>query len=362
MFNINKIVSMENELGRIISKAKKFSHLVFYGCGVSLSDTYDALLSVDLKPDFIADSNESKYGEFKGVKIGSIQTAIEMFGDDFSVLITSPHFSVEIREYLHKFLSDDRILEFSANLIKLSGDTYRGFLIENELRIKSFYDRLEDDFSRETLENVIKGRLTFKTDYFQEVYREDFYFPQDIFTLSEHETFFDVGAFTGDTLELFVTKSRGLYDHIVCFDPNKVTFTKLEETASKYKNVKLFNYGAFDKTVSLPIVGVRTIGGATVVDEFVDGAEFCELVRIDDVASDYPVTLIKMDIEGSELSALHGAEQIIRKYKPKLAISLYHKNSDIVDIPEYIHSLGLGYKFYVRHHMKSCCETVLYAI
>lgn len=73
-------------------------------------------------------------------------------------------------------------------------------------------------------------------------------------------------------------------------------------------------------------------------------------------------TFIKMDVEGSELETLKGAEKTILKYRPKLAISLYHKDEDIVTIPIFLERLGLGYKYYLRHYQTRMCETVLYAI
>jgi hypothetical protein len=68
-----------------------------------------------------------------------------------------------------------------------------------------------------------------------------------------------------------------------------------------------------------------------------------------------------MDIEGAEPFALRGAEQTLRKYKPNLAIAIYHSLSDFVKIPEYLSSLGLGYKFYLGHFTIHEEETILYA-
>jgi len=74
------------------------------------------------------------------------------------------------------------------------------------------------------------------------------------------------------------------------------------------------------------------------------------------------VDFIKMDIEGAELRALKGGEQTLRRFKPKLAISLYHNVRDFYEIPLFLDSLGVGYRFYLDHYTIHVGETVLYAM
>jgi FkbM family methyltransferase len=73
------------------------------------------------------------------------------------------------------------------------------------------------------------------------------------------------------------------------------------------------------------------------------------------------IDFIKMDIEGAELKALAGAEETLRTHRPRLAISAYHGNDDLRDIPEYLSGLGLGYRFYLEHFTIYAEETVLFA-
>jgi len=73
------------------------------------------------------------------------------------------------------------------------------------------------------------------------------------------------------------------------------------------------------------------------------------------------VDFIKMDIEGAELSALKGAEETLRLFRPNLAISIYHRDVDFVEIPEYLKNLALRYEFYLDHFTIYGEETILFA-
>jgi hypothetical protein len=68
-----------------------------------------------------------------------------------------------------------------------------------------------------------------------------------------------------------------------------------------------------------------------------------------------------MDIEGAELGALRGAERTLREFRPRLAISVYHREDDLVEIPRYLDGLGLGYEFFLDHFTIYGEETVLFA-
>jgi FkbM family methyltransferase len=73
------------------------------------------------------------------------------------------------------------------------------------------------------------------------------------------------------------------------------------------------------------------------------------------------VDFIKMDIEGAELSGLKGAEETIRKFRPNLAIAIYHSMDDFVNIPQYLNSLNLGYNLYLGHYTIFQEETIIFA-
>ena len=55
-----------------------------------------------------------------------------------------------------------------------------------------------------------------------------------------------------------------------------------------------------------------------------------------------------MDLEGYELNALKGAEKVIKKFKPVLAISIYHSAEQLFGIKKYLDNLFPMYYFKIK--------------
>ncbi len=103
----------------------------------------------------------------------------------------------------------------------------------------------------------------------------------------------------------------------------------------------------------------------TADEERYDYQGTCETLTIDALVKKNKIKkidFIKMDIEGAEPKALKGAENTLKKFRPKLAISLYHSIDDFITIPKYLESLNLSYDFYLDHHTIYQNETILFGI
>ena len=130
--------------------------------------------------------------------------------------------------------------------------------------------------------------------------------------------------------------------------------------------IDVLGFGLSDVSNTLPEVrqSESIADGDVAPDAQIDSTSTA-IRTLDDLVETGRVTrvdFIKMDIEGSELAALRGAEQTLRRFKPKLAISLYHKPEDFSNIPAWLNHLGLDYRFYLGHYTIHAGETVLYAI
>jgi FkbM family methyltransferase len=106
--------------------------------------------------------------------------------------------------------------------------------------------------------------------------------------------------------------------------------------------------------------------GSTVSFEKFKGFDgVVKTISLDDYANKnklQKVDFIKLDVEGSELAALEGAIEILKSFKPKLAVALYHNTKDFYTIPKFLHELNLGYEFYLSHATIHEEETMLFAI
>ena len=53
---------------------------------------------------------------------------------------------------------------------------------------------------------------------------------------------------------------------------------------------------------------------------------------------------------------LHGAAKTISRFKPKMAVSAYHKGEDLWTLATYIKSLRPDYEFEFRHYQIDCTD------
>lgn len=176
--------------------------------------------------------------------------------------------------------------------------------------------------------------------------------------MEDGEVFIDAGCFDCKTDNDFVMRCPG-YAKIIAFEPDPINRKICEEKIMKEKirDIELKKYGLWSEKGECTF---QSTGSSARVNP--NGNVVVQLESLDNILKGDKATYIKMDIEGSELRALQGAKQTIQKYKPKLAISIYHKPEDIIDIPHYIHELNPQYRFYIRHYTTNECDTVLYAI
>lgn len=150
------------------------------------------------------------------------------------------------------------------------------------------------------------------------------------------------------------------YRTIKAYEPDPVNYKKLKELKEN-KSIRKLDISNAAVADHNGLANFRINGnmGSHVVNNDISKKQV-KIVRLDDDIED-PVTFIKMDIEGGELSALQGAEELIKKNKPKLAICLYHKPFDIFEIPFYLRQIVNKYHFSIRQHKRAFSDLVLYA-
>ncbi|MBK5214566.1 MAG: FkbM family methyltransferase [Flavobacteriaceae bacterium] len=105
-------------------------------------------------------------------------------------------------------------------------------------------------------------------------------------------------------------------------------------------------------------------GSKVSADSFIDQTGTCKTVSIDEFVKTNAfekLDFIKMDIEGAEPLALEGAIESIKRFRPKLAIAIYHSMSDFATIPNWILNLNLDYEIFIGHYTIHAEETICFA-
>ncbi len=182
-------------------------------------------------------------------------------------------------------------------------------------------------------------------------------------TLEKGDIVFDIGAYKGDTAIIFARRV-GKEGRVYSFEPVKANYRFL------LKNIRLngiqdivipLHKGCSDKSGLLKSVSAKSGAHWSFLSEDEEG-EDVNVVSIDDYVESNNITkldFMKMDVEGWEGNAILGAQNTIKRLKPKMAISLYHKSSDLLTLPLLMNRIG-NYNLYIRCKLSGPYSTRLY--
>jgi FkbM family methyltransferase len=257
------------------------------------------------------------------------------------------------------------------NIIKEIAKTNYLWLVEdtsrmvNEKKVRKLIKLLSDKKSKKIVSKMVMLRQTFDPKYYIKPQGVE-YFCDDIkiFKNLKNINFVDCGAYIGDTIEELFKHSKNITSTI-SFEPDSSNLKKLRKNLSKlqeeHQKTNFFVYpsGVYKQSGVLKFAN-NGIDSSAGFNE--DSDTIVPVVSLDEVILNSNPNFIKMDIEGAEKDAILGSSKTIKKYKPILAICLYHKPEDLWELPLLINKIEPNYDMYIRVHEDLCLSTVLYCI
>jgi FkbM family methyltransferase len=188
------------------------------------------------------------------------------------------------------------------------------------------------------------------------------YFPPDLFLFSSQEVFIDCGAFDGDTIGDFVSRRGDAWRRVIAFEPDPLNWSRLCATTKMLPGCVQNKIILRNQAIGSRNGSVQFDATGTDLAAVGRGTLNVECVRLDDALAEDPPTFIKLDIEGYEIDALIGGREVIAENLPILAISSYHQQSHLREIPLFVSSLSDRYRFFLRPHGTEAWDMVCYAV
>lgn len=357
---MNNFLNIGQDLWEYLKGSEK--PIVMYGMG----NGADKILAVCEKKgitvsDFFASDGFVRGHAFHGKTVLSYDETKEKYGD-FIVLLSFASSLHNVIDNIKKIAGENELYVpdvpvFGSTLFDM--EFYRShedvFLRTSEL--------FADEKSADVYKNVLRAKLTGKTEYIfaSECGKDEVY--ANILRPEKYRFYADLGAYNGDTIRELSSYAKNL-EKVYAFEPDRRNFRKLTAYAELENrfDIECVNAAAWDKRETLIFDGSGNRNSN--IAENLSGKKTVEVqaTPLDCVAEN--VDFIKYDVEGSETEALYGSKSLIRRCRPDLMISMYHRSEDMFLLPKLANELcGAGYKFYLRRFRYiPCWDLGLYCI
>ncbi len=327
--------------------------VVIYGMGNGADKVIDEFIRLDIPVMGVTASDAFVRGQsFRGFTVKKLCE----FEGDFIIAVAFASCIPDVMEHIYSLAEKYRVIVPCVPVF--------GTEIFNAEFVEKYKDRLEaayelfDEESKRIYEGCVEFMLGGELDALKRITTSKDEIFQNVLKLTSCEHYLDLGAYRGDTVDELLHYSGGTYGSITALEPDRRTFRKLCEHIDGMPNVTAVQKAVYSS------------GGTALFDSAAgrqsaigQGKDKIETVTIDELCEGREITYIKMDVEGAEIDAVNGAKETLANKKPKLNIALYHRFSDIFEIPILINSINPGYKFHLRRHPYiPCWDLNLYCI
>ena len=354
--------------------------IILYGAGSAGIAFLHYLRDAQILPTCFSDGDKDKHGCYvEGLKVISPEEIVKKYGKDALVIVTintdGEHYCRDFKQALlsgghkgvHQSLREvgcENVVDyvyFQRVFSLYRGGNYNlpacadvNLMYEHREDISKAYDLLVDEMSKKIFRGILEYRMLMANADIPTISEKKQYFEYDLFPMREDEVLVDCGACGGSSLKIFLEETNEEFEMYYGIEPDVSNYARLEQYVNSLrkettKKIKLVNKAAYSVN---NVVNFFVLNGPGTFQS-VNGSDIVETETIDSIVSGNKVTYIKMNIEGSEVPALLGAEQTIREYKPRLAIMGYHKTSDFWEVPLLIHKFRADYKLKLRSYMKN---------
>lgn len=235
----------------------------------------------------------------------------------------------------------------------------KAFVLEHMGVLEQVYGRLGDGQSRQNMVDFLNANITMDVgDILCHFGQSGNYFSQDILCLSEEESYLDLGAYDGTSVEHFIRETGGHFRDITAVEVMPDMYCHLtEKDWAAGENVQILHVGISDH------VGTDRFVMNSQSTCLSAAGEEVEVTTIDALPC-REVSLIKICIGNSIRPVLLGGQETIRRQLPKLVIAAGVDNRALVEyIPLIEEIAGEGrYRFELRFTNATTDCLVLYAL
>ena len=363
-------INEENTLWEYLKTAGK--PVVLYGTGDGADKVLARLAETGVPVSGIFASDEFVRGQqFHGF---TVRTYSELLALREKVIVLIA-FASDLPDVLERFYKLASVHEtYAPHVPVFSGEetVTAAWIKKYERELQTVYERLADAVSRETFASVLNYKLSGRLSYLQACTTNRADDLKTLFSFGGEETYLDLGAYNGDTVQEFLQLTRGRYKKIVALEPDPKNFKKLTDFVrqNELKHITCLQAGVWNDCGSLELTGN---GGRQSTFWEADRSGFATqplsqtgsmkkkikkqqvtVVSVDAVLGNEHADYMKFDVEGVEKEALEGAAGHLvpdgNGTLPKLLVAAYHHDEDLFALPLLLWKLQPEYKIYLRKH------------